>query len=80
VSRAGAQRYGVLLTDALEVDEAATATLRADMLTRKLAEGREEGAFEINRGGTLAEAFERCQAEVCVYASPPADVGSSEPG
>lgn len=63
VSREGAQRYGVLLTDALKVDEAATITLRADMLARKLAEGREEGAFEINRGGTLAEAFERCQAE-----------------
>ncbi|KAJ7487787.1 Hydantoinase/oxoprolinase-domain-containing protein [Mycena latifolia] len=63
VSRGGAQRYGVLLTDALEVDETATATLRAEMLARKLAEGREEGAFEINRGGTLAEAFERCQAE-----------------
>ncbi|KAJ7755337.1 Hydantoinase/oxoprolinase-domain-containing protein [Mycena maculata] len=63
VSRSGAARYGVLLTDALEVDEAATAALRANMIVCKLAEGREEGAFEINRGGTLAEAFERCQAE-----------------
>ncbi|KAJ7637185.1 Hydantoinase/oxoprolinase-domain-containing protein [Roridomyces roridus] len=64
VSREGAAWYGVTLTDALEVDEAATQALRAEMLQRKLAEGREEGAFEINRGGTLAEAFERCQAEV----------------
>ncbi|KAJ7695422.1 Hydantoinase/oxoprolinase-domain-containing protein [Mycena rosella] len=63
VSRKGAERYGVLLTDVLEVDEAATATVRANMLARKVAEGREEGAFEINRGGTLAEAFASCQAE-----------------
>ncbi|KAJ7432905.1 Hydantoinase/oxoprolinase-domain-containing protein [Mycena galericulata] len=63
VTRGGAARYGVLLTDELKVDEAATRALRAEMMARKLAEGREEGAFEINRGGTLAEAFEKCHAE-----------------
>ncbi|KAJ6631082.1 hypothetical protein B0H10DRAFT_706605 [Mycena sp. CBHHK59/15] len=63
VSREGAQRYGVVLTPRLGVNEDATATLRSEMLARKLAEGREEGAFEINRGGSLAEAFARCQEE-----------------
>ncbi|KAJ7770468.1 Hydantoinase/oxoprolinase-domain-containing protein [Mycena metata] len=63
VSRDGALRYGVMLTDALEVDVGATETLRADMMARKAAEGREEGAFEINRGGTLAEVFDKCLEE-----------------
>jgi hypothetical protein len=64
VSRDGALRYGVVLTDALEVEADATATLRAEMVAQKAAKGAEEGAFEINRGGTLAELFERCEEEV----------------
>jgi hypothetical protein len=64
VSLNGALQYGVVLTDELEVEAAATATLRSDMAARKAGEGRQEGAFEINRGGTLAEAFARCQEEV----------------
>ncbi|KAK7046636.1 Hydantoinase/oxoprolinase-domain-containing protein [Favolaschia claudopus] len=63
VSRNGALRYGVVLTDALEVDAVATSTVRAEMEARKTVEGREAGAFEIDRGGTLAELFGRCEAE-----------------
>ncbi|KAJ7336259.1 Hydantoinase/oxoprolinase-domain-containing protein [Mycena albidolilacea] len=63
VSRDGALRYGVVLTQALEVEADATATLRAEMVAQKAAKGAEEGAFEINRGGTLAELFERCEEE-----------------
>jgi hypothetical protein len=64
ISSLGAQRYGVVLTPELLVDENATAIVRAEMLARKIAEGKEEGAFEINRGGSLAEAFKACQTEV----------------
>ncbi|KAF7349308.1 hypothetical protein MSAN_01720300 [Mycena sanguinolenta] len=63
VTRDGALRYGVALTDALEVEAGATANLRAEMIAQMAAKGREEGAFEINRGGTLAEIFERCEEE-----------------
>ncbi|KAJ7237290.1 Hydantoinase/oxoprolinase-domain-containing protein [Mycena haematopus] len=63
VSRYGALRYGVVLTDTLDVEVAATATLRAEMVAHTAAKGQEEGAFEINRGGTLAEMFERCEEE-----------------
>ncbi|KAJ7274998.1 Hydantoinase/oxoprolinase-domain-containing protein [Mycena rebaudengoi] len=63
VSSLGAQRYGVVLTPELLVDENATEIMRAEMLARKIAEGKEEGAFEINRGGSLAEAFKACQTE-----------------
>ncbi|KAJ7243203.1 Hydantoinase/oxoprolinase-domain-containing protein, partial [Mycena haematopus] len=59
----GALRYGVVLTDTLDVEVAATATLRAEMVAHTAAKGQEEGAFEINRGGTLAEMFERCEEE-----------------
>ncbi|KAF7350406.1 hypothetical protein MVEN_01345400 [Mycena venus] len=71
VSRDGALLYGVALTDELEVEPAGTATLRVEMASRKAAEGREEGAFEINRGGTLAEMFER-------YWPPPLDFRAVE--
>ena len=64
VSPAGARRYGVLLTDKLEADMAGTEAVRAGMRARKNAEGREEGSFEIDRGGTLADAFAGCEAEV----------------
>ncbi|KAJ7207148.1 Hydantoinase/oxoprolinase-domain-containing protein [Mycena pura] len=63
VSPTGARRYGVLLTDKLEADMAGTEAVRADMRARKNAEGREEGSFEIDRGGTLADAFAGCEAE-----------------
>ncbi|KAF8189804.1 Hydantoinase/oxoprolinase-domain-containing protein [Mycena galopus ATCC 62051] len=69
VSRDGALRYGVVLTEALDVEVGGTATLRAEMAAQKAAKGQEEGAFEINRGGTLAEMFERCEEETGL--SPP---------
>ncbi|KAF7289919.1 hypothetical protein MIND_01366800 [Mycena indigotica] len=63
ISRQGAKRYGVFLTDSLELDVNATNSRREKMIVQRKAEGKQDGEFEINRGGTLAEAFRRCQAE-----------------
>ncbi|KAF7323952.1 hypothetical protein MKEN_00616700 [Mycena kentingensis (nom. inval.)] len=63
VSRQGAARYGVVLTDELEVNVEASNAARTEMKERRLAEGREEGQFEIDRGGLLRELFERCEEE-----------------
>jgi N-methylhydantoinase B len=55
VTREGAQAYGVVVTEALAVDEAATAELRASM--------RRDTNDVFDFGGTIEALRERCQAE-----------------
>ena len=57
VTRAGAERYGVVLDDALMVDEAAT-----DALRERLRAARGEVQL-FDRGGTVEELRARCEAE-----------------
>ena len=57
VTRAGAERYGVVLRDDLTVDEEATAALRD-----KLRAARGEVKL-FDRGGTVEELRERCLEE-----------------
>lgn len=52
-------RYGVVLTSSGEVDVAATEKLRAEMAPAQAEKKREL----FNRGGTLKELLERCEAE-----------------
>jgi N-methylhydantoinase B len=53
----GARRYGVVITEAMDVDEGATKKLRTTL-------AKERGDTQLfDRGGTIAELKERCQAE-----------------
>ncbi|MGB1880934.1 MAG: hydantoinase B/oxoprolinase family protein [Gammaproteobacteria bacterium] len=57
VTQGGARRYGVVLHEAGDVDEAATTALRAEM-----SAARGEAAL-INKGGSIEELKARCLAE-----------------
>ncbi|CAK5272605.1 unnamed protein product [Mycena citricolor] len=60
ITPAGARHYGVQLTPTGAVDLAPTTAARAQMAAAR--EGR-AGVFEIDRGGSLRELFERCLDE-----------------
>lgn len=57
VSTNGAKRYGVVISEDLQIDQTATEQLRSDMSTQR-------GATELfNFGGTIEEIKARCEAE-----------------
>ncbi|KAF2757203.1 hydantoin utilization protein-like protein A [Pseudovirgaria hyperparasitica] len=67
------EHYGVIINESLDktVDEAATQKLRATMTTIKLEELGDKEAVLYDRGGTLEEMVERCEAETGFRAPKP---------
>jgi N-methylhydantoinase B len=58
VSREGAKRYGVVISDDRTVDAAATESLRAELIA---ARGEDPGVF--NFGGDIEDIRARCEVE-----------------